>query len=156
MADGFQPEPQASAADSGKLRWQSRYNGLSVVALLDGKAIAGISGPWSDKFALTWWDRPQAQRRLELFDSMQEAQSAVENWARRMGAGFPALSMPRLPARPQAVAAQGTRSLLDHLRRLVPLSPPANTAPRRTTVRSRESRAYADLDLDGLHFVAER
>lgn len=156
MADGFPPESQASAADSGKLRWQSRYNGLSVVALLDGKAIAGISGPWSDKFALTWWDRPQAQRRLELFDSMQEAQSSVENWARRMGAGFPALSMPRVTAKPQAGAAQATRSLFDHLRRLVPLSSPANAAPRTTTACLRNSRAYADLDLDGLHFVAER
>lgn len=156
MADGFQAEPHMPAADSGKLRWQSRYNGLSFIALLDGKAVAGVSGPWSGKFALTWWDRPQAQRQLELFDSMQEAQLAVEAWARRLGAGCPPMLKPRASAAQSSSAGQPRNrlGLLDQLRRL--LTPAPKAAAPDTEMRRRERQAHADLDLDGLNFVAER
>ncbi len=157
MADGFQAEPHTPAANSGKLRWQSRYNGLSFIALLDGKAVAGVSGPWSGKFALTWWDRPQAQRQLELFDSMQEAQHAVEAWARRLGAGCPPMFKPRASAAQAGSAGQPRRpGLLEHLRRLLTPPPAPKAAAPDTDMRRRQRQAHADLDLDGLSFVAER
>src|SRR4051794_8182504 len=36
--------------------WRQRYEGVLMVAYLDGKAVAGISGPWPvNQYALTWW-----------------------------------------------------------------------------------------------------
>lgn len=65
--------------------WRQRYEGVLMVAYLDGKAVAGISGPWPvNQFALTWWDRPMPARQLELFDSLAAAQRRVEEWAWRM------------------------------------------------------------------------
>jgi hypothetical protein len=65
--------------------WRQRYEGVLMVAYLDGKAVAGISGPWPiNQFALTWWDRPVPARQLELFDSLAAAQQRVEEWAWRM------------------------------------------------------------------------
>jgi len=65
--------------------WRQRYEGVLVVAYLDGKAVAGISGPWPvNQYALTWWDRPVPARQLELFDSMEAAQKRVEQWAWRL------------------------------------------------------------------------
>ena len=65
--------------------WRQRYEGVLMVAYLDGKAVAGISGPWPvNQFALTWWDRPVPSRQLELFDSFEAAQQRVEEWAWRM------------------------------------------------------------------------
>ena len=65
--------------------WRQRYEGVLTVAYLDGKAVAGISGPWPvNQFALTWWDRPVPARQLELFDSLEAAQARVEEWAWRM------------------------------------------------------------------------
>jgi hypothetical protein len=65
--------------------WRQRYEGVLMVAYLDGKAVAGISGPWPvNQYALTWWDRPVPSRQLELFDSFEAAQKRVEEWAWRM------------------------------------------------------------------------
>ena len=80
-------EPSASPCT---LEWGSRYGGLVTIALLDGKAVAGISGPWSGKFALTWWERPLPARQLELFDTLEDAKHEVEAWATRMHNGLPA------------------------------------------------------------------
>ena len=35
------------------LEWRSRYDGLVAIAQIGDKAVAGISGPWSGKYALT-------------------------------------------------------------------------------------------------------
>ena len=65
--------------------WRQRYDGVLMVAYLDGKAVAGVSGPWPvNQYALTWWDRPMPARQLELFDSLASAQQRVEEWAWRM------------------------------------------------------------------------
>jgi len=67
------------------IEWRQRYEGVLMVAYLDGKAVAGVSGPWPvNQFALTWWDRPMPARQLELFDSLAAAQRRVEEWAWRM------------------------------------------------------------------------
>jgi hypothetical protein len=64
-----------------KVVWESRYEGCAAVAHVNGEAIAGISGPWSDKYALTWWGSSMPQRPLELFDSLEAAKREVERRA---------------------------------------------------------------------------
>ncbi len=75
--------PDALLADP-PLQWGSRYDGLVAIAKIGDKAVAGISGPWSAKYALTWWGRPQAACRMELFDTLEAAKREVEDWADRM------------------------------------------------------------------------
>ncbi len=65
----------------GDVEWRTRYDGVVAVAHVGSKAIAGISGPWSDQFALTWWERPAGERQLALFDSLEAAKREVEDWA---------------------------------------------------------------------------
>ena len=86
IAEHLSRESQNLGAPADDLiDWQQRYDGVLVVAYLDGKAVAGISGPWPvSQYALTWWDRPVPSRQLELFDSMEAAQKRVEEWAWRM------------------------------------------------------------------------
>src|SRR5476651_421671 len=76
-------EIKAIRINTGRSRnrivWQSRYEGCVAVAYVNGRAIAGISGPWSDKYALTCWERPTPVGRLELFDSLDAAKQAVEH-----------------------------------------------------------------------------
>jgi hypothetical protein len=86
IAENLSREPQNPGAPVDDLiDWRQRYDGVLVVAYLDGKAVAGISGPWPvSQYALTWWDRPVPARQLELFDSMEAAQKRVEEWAWRM------------------------------------------------------------------------
>ena len=70
IMDSFEPlggdAPAAATPATRSLQWRSRYDGLVSVAYIDGKAVAGISGPWSGKYALTWWERPMPARELEL------------------------------------------------------------------------------------------
>jgi hypothetical protein len=63
------------------VEWRTRYEGVVAVAHVGSKAVAGISGPWSDRFALTWWERPAEERQLALFDSLEAAKREVEDWA---------------------------------------------------------------------------
>lgn len=142
-------EPSASPCT---LEWGSRYGGLVTIALLDGKAVAGISGPWSGKFALTWWDRPLPARRLDLFDSVEDAQHAVETWAQRMCHGAPA---PRAAARAAAAPhREPAASVFSRMRSLFPeFARPA--APSGEAIdRLRRLRVCTDPDLSGLHFAA--
>jgi hypothetical protein len=138
------------------VEWRSRYDGLVAIACIDGKAVAGISGPWSEKFALTWWERPLPQRQLELFDSREEAMREVENWALRVRNGYPsALPDPRaVPAMLPMLVPVTKSGLLGQIRTLLPeFGRPA----RMTAIeRMRESHARQDIDIDGLHFAADR
>lgn len=70
------------------LTWEDRYEGVFAVACIGPRRVAGISGPWSGKYALTWWDRPMPARQLELFDTLEEAREHVEAWALRMEIGL--------------------------------------------------------------------
>jgi len=63
------------------VEWRTRYDGVVAVAHVGSKAVAGISGPWSDQFALTWWERPAGERQMALFDSLEAAKREVEDWA---------------------------------------------------------------------------
>lgn len=119
MNNVHQPDREAAAprADAGNIHWRTRYDGLVTIAELGGKAVAGISGPWSGQYALTWWDRPLPTRSLELFDSLDAAKCEVDRWARRMRTGN--YSMPSA-----SIVEQSNRAA-----RVAPIVTPANAAP---------------------------
>jgi len=141
--------------DRATVEWRSRYDGLVAVAYVDGKAVAGISGPWSDKFALTWWERPLPQRQLELFDSLDDAKHEVEGWALRVRNGYATASDANVPALLPMLVPVAKRGLLDQIRTLLP---EFTRRPHRaeTPERPGERRAQSDVDLSGLHFAADK
>jgi hypothetical protein len=57
--------------------WQPHYEGFASVAYQSGRAIAGISGPWSGQYVLIWWEQARPIRQVELFESLEEAKQAV-------------------------------------------------------------------------------
>jgi hypothetical protein len=155
----------------GMIQWHSRYDGLVTIAQLGDKAVAGISGPWSGQYALTWWDRPLSTRHLELFDSLDDAKREVEEWARRMRTGNYSLAASSLqpgatPTRVQAptpVPAQAPTcthasqpDLLARMRALLPslrMQKP-NAASLDSIECLRRQQACANTDISDLHFAA--
>src|SRR5512143_3435024 len=65
---------QSKRRRRGGIVWQPHYEGFTTIAYQSGKAIAGISGPWSDQYVLIWWDHAQQSHHVESFD---EAKLAV-------------------------------------------------------------------------------
>ena len=61
----------------GVVVWQPHYEGFASVAYQSGRAIAGISGPWSGQYMLVWWEQARPIRQVELFESLEEAKQAV-------------------------------------------------------------------------------
>ncbi len=147
-----------SASDE-LIDWRQRYEGVLMVAYLDGKAVAGISGPWPvNQYALTWWDRPMPARQLELFDSLAAAQRRVEEWALRMRtigvidrrpANDPILPEATVSIVPQAQPS----SWLDKLRDAITPVPRPRLAVRETLDAMRH-RPLGDDDLRDVHFAA--
>ncbi|MEO7431849.1 MAG: hypothetical protein ABIR62_07460 [Dokdonella sp.] len=165
-ADSAQP-----ASLEGPLEWRVRYNGLLAVAYIGGKAVAGVSGPWSDKFALTWWERPLPSRQLELFDTMADAKGEVEQWARRMhvggysktrhlsiaGHGQPAQVQPVFDsASIQDDSPQPANGLFGRIRSLLPSfsRTRSGTTPSETIDRLRRNLVCSENDIGNLHFAA--
>ena len=155
----------------GMIQWRSRYDGLVVIAQIGDKAVAGISGPWSGQYALTWWDRPLPTRQLELFDSLDDAKREVENWALRMRTGNYSTAAPSLPPRVAPTASQAHMpapaqastcthasqpDLLARMRALLPGLPAQkpNAAALDSIERQRRQQACADTDVSDLHFAA--
>ena len=142
------------------IEWRQRYDGVLMVAYLDGKAVAGVSGPWPvNQFALTWWDRPMPARQLELFDSLAAAQRRVEEWAWRMRTigviDRPPANDPLLPEATVSISPQKSASLFDRFCDALAGTP----APKRRPVaRERiEMMRYPPLnddDLRDIHFAA--
>jgi hypothetical protein len=137
----FAPKDHASPQTrarlkSGRVVWQQRYEGIATVAYQGGKAVAGISGPWSDRYVLTWWDQPASPNQIELFETLDAAMLAV---AQRMGD-----EMPRLPDAARKTGASWLRRLTSFLRRMR-LAKPAPAL-----------RMVEETDLRGLHFGATR
>ncbi|MGB0132756.1 hypothetical protein [Dokdonella sp.] len=67
---------------SSTIGWESRYDGVLSVAVVDSVPVAGISGPWPDgNYALTWWstDEANAVPTLEFHGSMEIARQRVED-----------------------------------------------------------------------------
>ncbi len=160
--------PQAHAAFGQTIKWRSRYGGLVEIAYLEDKAVAGISGPWDGKFALTWWDRPMPARQLELYDSLEDARFEVEAWALRMRDGA--------AIRPARDATRDDKVVPLRVATDTPLDPatarhiglvermfnlwPATAKPRETAAETIERlRRERSSEIDGLadlHFSARR
>lgn len=124
------------------LRWRTRYDGIMTVAEFDDRVVAGISGPWSGKFALTWWGEAAEKRALTLFDSRRAAKRAVETWASRES-GLP--------------LDQGLRySAANFLGKLLPgfSRPQTRPDPTEQIERLRRTQTRVEVDLDSLHFRA--
>ena len=126
--------------------WQSRYEGCVAVAYVNGKAIAGISGPWSNKYALTWWGHPMPARQLELFDSLEAAKGDVEHRTHPTGSGRLTTLLRALQRNSASVA----RALLPHRNR----DRGHNRSPRDTVMQLRQLRLRQDTDLSGMYFHA--
>jgi hypothetical protein len=142
------------------IEWRQRYEGVLMVAYLDGRAVAGISGPWPvNKYALTWWDRPVPARQLELFDSLASAQRRVEEWAWRMRTigvidRSPA-NDPLLPEATVSIAPRRQASLFDRLRDAFAGNPePKRRAVARERIEAVRYPPLDDDDLRGIHFAA--
>jgi hypothetical protein len=167
--DSFSAECGTSASSETayhSIEWRSRYNGLVSIAQIGGKAVAGISGPWSGKFALTWWERPLPARQLELFDSMDDAKREVELWAQRMRTGGYSIATASLEPHPHIHSASPRPSrlmptdthagLFDRVLTLLPhfARSKARASSSETIDRLRRKQACADPDLSDLHFAA--
>lgn len=123
---------------SGRIVWQQRYEGIARVAYRGGKAIAGLSGPWSDRYVLIWWDeRPAQSNPLELFETIEAAMRAVEE---RIGQALPAA----VASEPRSVPRRGWWI--------------GNFGRCRDgrIARLRRDSLGAETDLSGLNFCASR
>ena len=69
------PEPRRRTR--GAIVWRAHTEGFATIAYRDGRAIAGISGPWSQQYVLIWWQPSQPIREVEVFDSLDAAKQAV-------------------------------------------------------------------------------
>jgi hypothetical protein len=136
-----------TARSRNRIVWQSRYEGCVAVAYVNGRAIAGISGPWSEKYALTCWERPTPAGQLELFDSLDEAKAAVEHRVQLAGTSR-LISMIETLRRNSAMVA---RALLPHRNNRDRLH---HQSPQDTVMQLRLWRLREDTDLSGMHFHA--
>lgn len=81
MAGNVDVRPQLNQSGT-RLEWEMRYEGLLAVAVIDGVAWAGISGPWPDgHFALTWWGTSACSGAvaMEFYSTMAAARTRVAN-----------------------------------------------------------------------------
>ncbi|HEY7872722.1 MAG TPA: hypothetical protein VIC31_08395 [Rudaea sp.] len=127
------------------------------MAYRNGKAIAGISGPWSDRYALIWWMPQFASPQLELFESLQAAKDSViqafgEDRSNRhrsnrlFGFGRRDAFDRRDPS------ASRRPAWLMRLRRMLG---PDRVTPN-STQSMRQRGGHEDIDLSGMHFSACR
>ena len=129
--------------------WRQRYDGFLTVAYRSGYAIAGISGPWTDRYVLTWWPHPAAAQSIELYDSIEAAKDAV---LQRMHDHCADCSV-EIPAVPQGSRALPKRSTwLARLRAM--FAPAPSRSLMLATRQMRQRLAGSDVDLSGLHFNA--
>lgn len=95
LPDFRQRTPHAATRPANRVIWQERYEGIAIVAYRGGKAIAGISGPWSNRYVLTWW-QPNPEGQLQIFDTLDAARQAVEARCQTSPSiQIPAVRMPR-------------------------------------------------------------
>lgn len=135
----------------GRIVWQQRYDGIASVAYQGGKAIAGISGPWSNHFVLTWWE-PMLGGQLEIFDSVEAAKLEVEQ--RTQAEGSDRLTSPvagSVSPTPRVSWLDRVRALLPHRHR----ERARSTAPG-AIEQLRQQYLRQDTDLSGLHLRAFR
>jgi len=145
-------EPRRRAR--GGIVWRAHTEGFATIAYRDGRAIAGISGPWSQQYVLIWWQPSQPIREVEVFDSLDAAKQAVV-----LGSGTAANS--HLDALMATLRREYVATKPNLLWRIVQWLTRSRSAPKPTAVgRGRKiSARRADdeiTDLRGLHFPAVR
>lgn len=136
---------------SPRIVWQQRYEGVAVVAYQGGKAVACISGPWSSKFVLTWWE-PMPGGQLEIFDTQDDAMQAVERRISVFACG----------RQIEVVAVTGNGPAPDRNESWFTMLLRAFLPRRRHTGATQPGRVHElrqrylneDTDLSGLHFSA--
>lgn len=130
----------------GGIVWQPHYEGFTTIAYRDGRAIAGISGPWSNQYVLIWWQPSQPVSRVEVFDSLDDAKAAVASacgeTTSRLGEMLKAICREPIPL-PQPAWLARLASWRPHL-------------PRSAPARAARLRDDAVTDLRGLNFRAVR
>lgn len=136
---------------TGRIVWQQRYEGVATVAYYGGKAVACISGPWSDRYVLTWWECDDVAPQLELFDSIDAAKVAVEQCVRQE----------RQMGDPLSPSWSGSVNWLSRLARAFGgifsrRRKRDNVWATRNVEELRRHRFGEDTDLSGLHFRAFR
>ncbi len=149
-SSGHATPHQSKRRRRGGVVWQPHYEGFTTIAYQSGKAVAGISGPWSDQYVLIWWDHSQPIRQVELFDTLDEAKQAVaQRIAPDTGSHFQGLlGALRRPAGKQK------SSWLNWLRRALGLS--ARQHGQTRLVDHRRRNQDEETDLRGLNFRAIR
>lgn len=137
----------------GGIVWQPHYEGFTTIAYQNGKAIAGISGPWSGQYVLIWWEHAQPIREVELFDSLEEAKQAV---AQRIAPDAGSHLQGLLGA--LRLQSSGERpSWLGRLRRwMFTYSPAVEGGAQTRLVDHRRRRDNEETDLRGLNLRAVR
>jgi len=134
----------------GSIVWQPHYEGFTTTAYQSGKAIAGISGPWSNQYVLIWWEHAQPIRQVELFDSLDEAKQAVaERLAAEQGT-----RVNELLATFRTGASADTRQ--GWLARVREWLLPAQRTESVSVVDHRRRRPVEETDLRGLNLRAMR
>jgi hypothetical protein len=137
----------------GGIVWQPHYEGFATVAYQSGKAIAGISGPWSSQYVLIWWEHAQPIRQVELFDSLEEAKQAV---ARRVAPD----ARNHLQGLLGALRRPSAKDKLSWLSRVqqwvLAFSVRTERAGQTRLVDHRRRRDSEETDLRGLNFRAVR
>lgn len=138
----------------GGIVWRAHTEGFATIAYRDGRAIAGISGPWSQQYVLIWWQPSQPIREVEVFDSLDAAKQAVA-----LGSGMAASS--HLDALMATLRREYVAAKPNWLRRIAQWLTRTRPAPKPAAAgggRKISARRAADeiTDLRGLHFPAVR
>jgi len=152
LATNDNDAPRDPQRRRGGIVWQPHYEGFTTVAYQHGRAIAGISGPWSNQYVLIWWEQSQAIRQLEVYDSIEEAKIAV---ARHKGFE-PGSRLNEVLAALRREAVAPIR--LSWLSRLQDWLLPFSRRAHGRRVLDQALRRYPDeeTDLRGLNFRASR
>ncbi|HZP65507.1 MAG TPA: hypothetical protein VFB32_04305 [Rudaea sp.] len=145
--------PNLSGDDTSHVRnvrvvWQQRYEGIAQVAYHGGRAVAGVSGPWSGRYVLTWWE-PMLGGQLEIFETVEQAMAAVEQKLRESGPG-------RTFGRATDAARQPRRPWLARLRAAFRRPHRSSALVQGSLDALRRSYQRQDTDLSGLNFGASR
>jgi hypothetical protein len=138
--------PQRAQRRRGGVVWQPHYAGFATIAYRDGRAIAGVSGPWSNQYVLIWWQPDQPVRGVEVFDSLDAAKAEVAR------AGAPARLVDLIDELCHEPIVLPRPAWFERLARW-----PARLFGRaQRPARAQRRRTIEDTDLRGLNFRAVR
>ena len=136
-----------------RIVWQQRYEGIALVAYQGGKAVACVSGPWSGKYVLTWWE-PMPGGQLEIFDTVDQACEAVERRINVLACGRPAEVHAVDMSHPAEEPSASWFEML--LRAFLPSRRRKHAVDVGSLQQLRQRYFAQETDLSGLNFSASR